>query len=364
MRTLAPWIALLLYVSSAVPVEGAGEKPPAEVMPPALVVIAPVESGEVRVPLTLVGSAEPRYSSEVASEVDGVVAVVAARKGAAVKSGDVLVKLRTVPAELDLEEARGRVGEVEARIVKAAADVKRARRLFEQSFTSEEELQKAQADLDALRQQARQLRAVVARLEDRLARMTIRAPFAGWVVTERTEVGQWLGEGDIVAELTDLSVIHAMVPVPEQELSRIRLGMAVEIAFDALPAMPFTGRVTAIVPKADPAARSFPVEVSIDNPDGRILAGMLARATFRHDGEARVSSIPKDALVPQPGGGGYVVKVVDGAAAIVPVRVLESQEERFAVEGLQGELAPGDRVVIRGNERLRPGQPLREATAP
>jgi len=58
------------------------------------------------------------------------------------------------------------------------------------------------------------------------------------------------------------------------------------------------------------------------------------------------------------------VKVVDGAATIVPVQVLESQEERFAVEPLQGELTAGDRVVVRGNERLRPGQPVSEAAAP
>jgi len=332
--------------------------------PPALVVTAPVESGEVRVPLTLVGSAEPRFSTEVASEVEGVVTAVEARKGAVVKKGDVLVRLRTVPVELDLEEARGRVGEVEARIAKADADLKRAQRLFEQSFASEEDLQRAQADLDALRQQARQLRAAVARLEDRLSRMVIRAPFAGRVVRERTEVGAWVGEGTVVDELTDLSVIHAMVPVPEQELDRIRLGMPVEVAFDALPASPFTGKVAAIVPRADPAARTFPVEVSIDNPQGRILAGMIARATFRHDGGAGIATIPKDAFVPQPGGGGYVVKLVDGAAAIVPVRVLESQEERFAVEPLKGDLSAGDRVVTRGNERLRPGQPVREAAAP
>jgi len=332
--------------------------------PPAVVVTAPVESGEVHVPLTLVGTAEPRYSAEVASEVEGVVTAVAARKGAVVKKGDVLVKVRTVSVELDLEEARGRLGEVEARIAKADADVKRAQRLFEQSFTSEEDLQRTQADLDALRQQARQVRAAVGRLEDRLTRMTIRAPFAGWVVAERTEVGAWVGEGTVVAELTDLSVIHAMVPVPEQELARIHLGMAVEVACDALPGTPFTGKVTAIVPRADPASRTFPVEVSVDNPAGRILAGMIARATFRHDGGTGIATIPKDAFVPQPGGGGYVVKVVDDAATIVPVQVLESQEERFAVEPLQGALTAGDRVVIRGNERLRPGQPVREATAP
>jgi RND family efflux transporter MFP subunit len=194
--------------------------------------------------------------------------------------------------------------------------------------------------------------------------MTVRAPFSGRLAAERTEVGAWLAEGAVVSELTDLSVVHAMVPMPEGEVSGVHLGDVVEVAFDALPGSVFTGKVSAIVPRGDPASRTFPVEVSIPNRDGRILAGMLARATFhRADGD-HATLIPKDAFVPRPDGSGYVVRVEGDVAAIVPVQVLSSDGERFAVEGLEKPLAPGDRVVVRGNERLMSGQPLRDAAAP
>jgi len=364
MRTLAPWTALLLCLCSAVPAAEGEDKPGAGGPPPALVVTAPVESGEVRVPLTLVGTAQPRYTVAVASEVAGLVEAVEARKGAVVKEGDPLVRLRTAPMALQIEEGRARGGEVEARIEKAKADLQRAERLFTENFVSEEELQAKRADVAALEQQARQIHAAVDLLEDRFARMTVRAPFSGRLAAERTEVGAWLAEGAVVSELTDLSVVHAMVPMPEGEVSGVHLGDVVEVAFDALPGSVFTGKVSAIVPRGDPASRTFPVEVSIPNRDGRILAGMLARATFhRADGD-HATLIPKDAFVPRPDGSGYVVRVEGDVAAIVPVQVLSSDGERFAVEGLEKPLAPGDRVVVRGNERLMSGQPLRDAAAP
>ena len=168
----------------------------------------------------------------------------------------------------------------------------------------------------------------------------------------------------MVSELDDLSVVHAMVPMPEGDVSGVKVGEAVDVAFDALPGSVFTGKLSAIVPRGDPASRTFPVEVSIPNPDGRILAGMLARATFHRSDGGNATLVPKDAFVPRPDGSGYVVRVEKGAAAIVPVRVMNSDGEQFAVEALGATLAPGDRVVVRGNERLMPGQPVREAVAP
>jgi multidrug efflux pump subunit AcrA (membrane-fusion protein) len=70
--------------------------------------------------------------------------------------------------------------------------------------------------------------------------------------------------------------------------------------------------------------------------------------------------IPKDALIPQPQGGGRIFKVTEGRAVPVPVEILGAYGDRYAVKGGGGNLAPGDRVVVRGNERLRPGQPVTE----
>ncbi|WP_305044159.1 efflux RND transporter periplasmic adaptor subunit [Geoalkalibacter sp.] len=358
-----PLLALLILFLCLLSVPVAAQPNANSGPPPALVVTARVEAGQPRFAVQLVGTAEARYSAAVAAEVEGLVETLFARRGQKVAKGEVLARLRTHRHELMLEEARFALGEVEARIAKAESDLRRAQDLHTQKFISEEELQGRQTELDSLRQSAQRHRASIKILEDRLARMTIRAPFAGTVARENSEVGQWLREGDPLLELDDLSVIHVMVPVPENQLALIRVGGPAEVSFDALAGRAFGGRISAIVPRADLAARTFPVQIEIANPSGEILAGMLARVRFPREFDAPALLVPKDAFIPRPEGGGQVVRILDDQAQILEVRVLGAADTAFVVEPLDGDLAAGDEVVIRGNERLRPGQQIRRAGA-
>jgi len=355
-------LAMSLLLSAFPAFSQAAEKQPPKGPPPALVATAPVEVGRLQMPQLLVGSSEPRRIAEVAAETSGLVIKVAARQGARVKKGDVLVQLRDTRQKLLRDEARARLAEVASRLRKAEADAKRAEGLFDSKFISDEELQARLTERDTLLRQQDQLRAVIRLIEDKLARMVIRAPFDGQVVAEKTEEGEWLGEGDPAVVLADLATVKVMVPVPEQSIARVRVGDEVPVSFDALSAPSFQGRVTAIIPRADAQARTFPVQVDVPNPDGLVLAGMLARVSFAIGDEGEVVFVPKDALVPRPDGSSYLVQAVEGRAVVVPVRLVSGSGATFAVVPLDGVLKAGDRVVVRGNERLRPGQSLREAS--
>jgi len=339
----------------------AADKPAPKGPPPALVATAEVESGRLQAPLLLVGNSEPLRLAEVAAETQGLVSSISARQGDRVARGAVLVKLRDRRQRLLRDEAQARREEVGSRLKKAEADARRAQGLFNNKFISDEELQARLTERDALLRQQEQLGAAIRLIEDRLSRMIIRAPFAGQVLAEKTEQGQWLGEGDTALVLADLSTVKVMVPVPEQRITRIKPGKDIAVSFDALPGMNFTGKIAAVIPQAQSQARTFPVQVNIANPDGLILAGMLARARFDIGAETDVLFVPKDALVPRPDGTSYIVQVVDGKAVMIPVRLISGSGEKFAIVPLKGKLAAGDRVVVRGNERLRPGQAVREA---
>ncbi|ORJ62422.1 hypothetical protein B5V00_03820 [Geothermobacter hydrogeniphilus] len=354
-------LMLFFIVLLLPPAVGAADKKVSHGRPPALVATAEVEAGRLRMPQLLVGSSEPLRQADVAAETQGLVSEIVARQGDRVAAGAVLVRLRDTRQQLLRDEARARLAEAGSRLRKAEADARRAEDLFKRKFISDQELQARLTDRDALLRQQDQLRAAIRLIEDRLSRMVIRAPFAGQVVAEKTELGQWLAEGEAALTLVDLSTIKVMVPVPEQRIAGVQPGATLQVSFDALPGETFSGRIAAIIPRADRQARTFPVQVNVANPEGRILAGMLARVRLDTGGEREVLLVPKDALVSRPDGSGYVVRVVDGKAALVPVRVLSGQGERFAVDPLGGGLAVGDRVVVRGNERLRPGQVVREA---
>ncbi len=334
---------------------------PAAARPPAPVVTAPVERGAVRAEVVVVGSVVADRSVAVAAEVAGAVTTVEARRGDAVTEGAVLVRLRTRPVELELTEARARLAEVEAQLVRATADAHRNERLFARTLVAKQEVDASRADRDALGHRRDAAKAQIALLADRLAHMVVRAPFAGRVVAERTEVGAWVGVGDPVAEVAALNPVRVRLPVPEQTVTRLKVGQSVAIRTDALGETR-TGRIVTIVPQADAQARTFPVEVAVTNRDGRLLPGMVARATLPGPRLADALLLPKDAVVAGRHGD-TVVRIADGVAEVVAVEVIGATGTRLAVRPVAGTLVAGDRVVVRGNERLRPGQPVTEATA-
>jgi RND family efflux transporter MFP subunit len=196
---------------------------------------------------------------------------------------------------------------------------------------------------------------MVRRLEDRVSRQTVLAPFDGVVVEEHTEVGEWVLKGGPVAELVDISSVRVRVPVPEQYVVEIAKGQKVPVRIDALGAGTVKGTVSAVIPMGDSQSRTFPVEVAVDNPKRLIRPGMTARVALSVGAPRSESLVPKDALVPRAGRT-LVYAVVDGQAVEVSVEVVGYQGGSAAVRGT---LPPGAPVIVRGNERVRPGQPVR-----
>jgi len=350
---MSPLLALLLTLLTPTP---------ALARPPAPVVTAVVERGTARAEIMVVGSVEPDRSVAVAAEVAGAVAMVEVRRGDTVAEGAVLVRLRTRPVELELAEARARLAEVEAQLTRATADAKRSERLFARTLVAEQEVDATRADRDALTHRRDAAKAQIARLEDRLAHMVVRAPFAGRVVAERTEVGAWVGVGDPVAEIIALDPVRIRLPVPGQTVSGLKVGQAVAIRIDAL-GEERPGRIVAIVPRADAQARAFPVEVAVANRDGRLLPGMVAHATLPGPRLTSALLLPKDAVIAGRNGD-TVVRIADGIAEVVAVEVIGATGSRLAVRPVDGALVASDRVVVRGNERLQPGQRVAEAPSP
>jgi RND family efflux transporter MFP subunit len=221
--------------------------------------------------------------------------------------------------------------------------------------------------------------AEASRLDDRVEKYTIHAPFDGFVVAEHTEVGAWLKEGDLVAEVVQLNPAEVRAFVPEAYIARVQVGSEAVIRSDGLALAPgesgLIGRVTGLIGESASGSRTFPVKVQVDNPEYRLKSGMLAQVEMEV-GERRNSlMVPKDALfldqrLPHP----RVFIVVPDAKSPTKVKAQAISVESGAslghwivVRPLDGTIKAGDLVVEKGNERLQPGTPLnvqREGATP
>lgn len=218
----------------------------------------------------------------------------------------------------------------------------------------------------------------VKRLEDMQAKYTIRTPFTGYVAVKHTEVGNWLSQGDPVLEVLELDPIEIELAIPEQHISHMFVGMEAQFRVAALPGRVFDGKVSRIVPDANPRSRTFPVRVRLANPRdpqrGHLLkTGMLCRVTLAVGEESEVLLAPKDALVLNR----------DDIALMIVARDPEQPDATFArrvgvslgvvtgaliqVRDPTETLEEGVQVIVKGNERLRPNQRIQilpSASAP
>lgn len=217
----------------------------------------------------------------------------------------------------------------------------------------------------------------VQQLKDQLRKHTMISPFDGYVVAKRTEVGEWVQRSQVVAEVVYLDEVEIEAYVLDAQVDTLRLGMPVRVEISALEQPVYIGELARISPQADLKSRTFPVKVRVQNvirDDGPTLkAGMLARVTLPV-GRVRDSLlIPKDAVV--FGGPVPMIYVVVSAppAAVAPGgsppagapagEIVKPLPVELGIASgkwlsVKADLKPGDRVVVLGNERLRPGMPV------
>ena len=319
---------------------------------PALVQVLPVLERMVVSRVILVGSAEPWSETIVAAEEAGLVRKMLVDEGDKVKQNQTLCVQDASQLRLKVEAARAIVAEAAANQTRAEREWERLKRLYAINSVSKKAYEDAQFEAEAAVKRVARLQVELYTLLDQIKKKVVYAPVSGTVVERHTLAGQWLGKGGPVVTLTVMNPIRVMVPVPERYVSRINKGDPAEVIFDALQGRTFKGVIDAIIPKADRAGRTFPVRIEIPNPNGTIKTGMLGRATLAVGNPHKALLVPKDALV-LSGAGKSVYVINDQTAHIVQVKT--GPTHGFLIE-VEGKLKAGQKVVTRGNERLRPGQ--------
>lgn len=346
----AAWTVLIAVLAPGSVVAGPSEKKGGR--PPALVQVSTVVERIVVTRVTLVGTAEPWSETIVAAEEAGLVRKMLVDEGDRVKQNQTLCVQDASQLSLKIEAARAVVAEAAANQTRAEREWERLKQLYSIKSVSKKAYEDAQFEAQAAVKRVARLQVELYILLDQVKKKVVYAPVSGVVVERHTLVGQWLSKGDPVVTLIVLNPIRVMVPVPERYVSRIKKGDSSKVIFDALPDRVFKGVIDAIIPRADGAARTFPVRIEIPNPKETMKAGMLGRATLAVGNPHKAILIPKDALV-LSGAGKSVYVINDQTAHLVQVKTGPAHGSLIEVKG---NLKAGQRVAVRGNERLRPGQ--------
>jgi RND family efflux transporter MFP subunit len=348
------WVALIVYlvIGSTAWAEDPKQEPQGR--PPAPVQIASVVEELVSDQVTLVGNTEAIVRSLVAAQVSGSVLDFPVAEGDFVKKGQVLARLRSTNLALRVKAAEATREKVRSNLVFAEKELDRHTRLIGTDSIAESRYDKAVDEYKSLQSELLRIEAEIELLKDDIRKKRVVAPFAGFVAEEHTEVGEWIDVGGPVVSLLDLGHIRITVDVPERYAVQLSEDSPVRVLVTSLPDDTFSGKISAVLPEGDMDARTFPVRIELANPNLKVRSGMEATAAFSLGTKRKALLVPKDAIV-TAGTNRMVYVAVGGVAQPVPVQVIGYYDGNVAVEG---PLQPGAPVVIRGNERLMPGQPV------
>lgn len=291
---------------------------------------------------TYTGSVEPITVARMASPAEGPIVDCAVREGDSVSKGQRLVKVgRSRMAESGLDAAREELKRQEA-------DFKRVEHLVASGSLPGEQLEIARAAL-------KRAEAQVAAAETGAGDYEIRAPWDGIV----SKV--WISEGNYVApraplvELYDPASLRVRFSVPEKDVRELKLNVPVTVKLDAWPDRSFKGTIERIYPQLDPATRTLMVEARLE-AEVPLLSGLFARVEVPIETAVGATVIPSGALLALPGGGTVVFVAQDEKAVRRPVKT--GLEAGGYVQVLDG-VAPGEEVIVRGQENLKDGAPIK-----
>lgn len=325
----------------------------AAALEPRPVTVAAVEQRTVTPVVEATGTLVADRHVAVRALVAGEVEELPVEIGTPVRRGDLLFRVRTVDAELGLQQAEANMARAEAQSADRERELQRLTNLLAEGSATGQMRDQAETGLQDARAALRQTRAARDTARQHLDDCTIPAPFAGVVTARHLDAGEFVNRGQPVVELMDHATLNAEVDLPERHAGQVEPGMPVEVRIQGRPAA-VPGRITAVNPRIDTATRTFRVKVAVNNRDRALQAGLFCTARITLPAREDLPAVPAQALS-RDEGRTWVWLVEDGRARRRPV------QEGPAADGwvtiLEG-LTPGDTVVVDGAGGLLDGAPV------
>ncbi len=335
-------VGIVLFTSSSMAAPGGGRSSPVKVAEVKQLLMAPQT--------WMAGTVISRHEARLAAEVAGKLVLVK-EVGTRVKEDDVVARIDPTFVKLKIEEFQAQVEADQARLEFLKSEVRRNERLATQNNAAQTRLDELRADREVARSELQISQVRLKQAQEELRRHVIRSPFTGVVVERLMRRGERVAVGDNVARVIDSRALEVQAWVPLETLGFVREGDSLTLKIND---QEINAPVRALVAAGNARSRLLDLRISLD--DGVWTAGQTVRVALPVATAKTVLAVPRDALVLRRDGA-FVFRIT-----------AENKAQRIAVKpgvasgplvAVSGELNVGDKVVVRGGERLRPGSTVK-----
>lgn len=335
---------------------------------------AQVTRGDLSDVITANGVLNPVRVVSVGTQVSGTVSELHADFNSRVVQGQLLLKLDPSVYAARLAASEASLANVRATAALQAANARRSNELFKQNYISRQDYETAQAGAATSAAQVQAAAAQIKQDRTNLGYTIIRSPVSGVVIARSVDLGQTVAASFTTPELfkiaRDLTQMQIEAAVAEADVSKVRVGQAVNFTVDAYGQRNFAGTVRQIRlnPTTQQNVVTYTVIVSVANPDGALLPGMTANASFLVSNHANALLLPNAALswkpadfVPAKRPKGTVIdpsmltvfRLTKAAPEAVRVKIGASDQDNSEI--VSGGLRPGDAVIIGDTSKDKKG---------
>jgi len=293
------------------------------------------------------GSVVSTRDSLVAAATSGKIEWVA-EIGGEVEQGDIIARIEKSDAELNRDNSVADLRRLRARATYQNSLYERFSGLGDDAGESEASLDEMRANREEARQAMAQASVALRRAEINLARTEVKAPFAGRIVSQEVQAGEFANPGTPLVRLVDTHRLEVTARAPAALVRNISAGASIPVKNGAET---IDGVLRAIVPVGDALSRML--ELRLELPETSWYIGSAVRVSLPTVQARTVIAVPRDALVLRADRISVFVIGEDDMAKRIDVELGAAQGDYIEVIG---DVSPGDNVVIRGAERLRDGQ--------
>ena len=335
--------------------------------------VVKVVSKKLSMTTRLPGELQAYEAVAIFPKVTAYVDSISVDRGTRVRSGQIMARLLAPELPAQRAEAQSKVQAAEAQRAEAEAKLASDQSTFDRlksasatpGVVAGNDLEVAQRAVDADRAKVEALRGSAEAAKSALKSITeieryldVRAPFEGIVTERNVHPGSLVGPATSnpatavpMVRVEKVSRLRLVIPVPEKYATGMNTGTEVDFTVPAFPSQTFTGTVARIAHSLDVKTRTMPVELDVENTDGRLSSGMFPEVLWPVRRLELTLFVPASAVA-RTTEATFVIRIRDGNTEWVNVQTGEQDSKSIEVFG---GLHEGDEVAMRGTDELRPG---------
>ncbi|PYT84355.1 MAG: efflux RND transporter periplasmic adaptor subunit [Acidobacteria bacterium] len=341
--------------------------------PTPTVEVAKVTSKKLSIATRLPGELQAYEAVAVFPKVTAYVDSISVDRGSRVKAGQLMARLVAPEVAAQRAEAQSKLQAAEAQRAEAEAKLASNQSTYERlksasatpGVVAGNDLEIAQkgaeadrARLQALRESAEAAKSALKSVIEIEGYLQVRAPLDGIVTERNVHPGSLVGPatsssgaGMPMLRVEKTARLRLVVPVPEKYATGIDVGSKVEFSVPAFPSQKFAGTIARVAHSVDVKTRTMPVELDVNNSDGRLSSGMFPEVLWLVRRTEPTLFVPTSAVA-RTTEATFVVRIRNGNSEWVNVSTGEVDGKLTEVFG---DVHEGDEVAVRGTDELRPG---------